>query len=86
MYEAVHAQNENVSEKTIIPPPDWEALIEQIASDVVTEHTPAQILKVRGKMYDLLVHCIPPTIILKVRLLLSFHAFLNEVANLAIRH
>ncbi|KAL9054669.1 MAG: hypothetical protein Q9162_004035 [Coniocarpon cinnabarinum] len=65
MYEACHAQNENVTEKTIIPPPDWEALIEQIASDIVAEHTPAQILKVRAKLYDLLTHCIPPTIILK---------------------
>lgn len=52
-----------------MPPPDWEALIEQVADDIVKEHTPAQILKVRGKMYDLLTHCIPPTLILKVGLL-----------------
>jgi replication factor C subunit 3/5 len=31
----------------------------------VSEHTPAQILKVRAKLYDLLTHCIPPTTILK---------------------
>lgn len=29
------------------------------------EHTPQRILFVRAKLYDLLTHCIPPTIILK---------------------
>ncbi|EON68028.1 replication factor C subunit 5 [Coniosporium apollinis CBS 100218] len=65
MYEAVHAQNEDVNERTPIPPPDWEALIEQIASEIVAEHSPARILQVRAKLYDLLTHCIPPTTILK---------------------
>ncbi|KAI9725973.1 MAG: Replication factor C (RF-C) subunit [Chrysothrix sp. TS-e1954] len=65
MYEAVHAQNEVVNEKTQIPPPDWEVLIEQIANDIVNEHTPARLLLVRGKFYDLLTHCIPATTILK---------------------
>jgi len=54
-----------VSEKTPIPPPDWEALIAQIADDIVAEHTPARILQVRAKLYDLLTHCIPATTILK---------------------
>lgn len=34
----------------------------------MAEHTPARILLVRAKMYDLLSHCIPPTTILKVYL------------------
>lgn len=29
------------------------------------EHTPARILQVRSKFYDLLTHCIPATTILK---------------------
>lgn len=66
MYEAVHAQNEQVSETTPIPPPDWEALISEIADDIMNERSPQQILVVRSKMYDLLTHCIPPTTILKV--------------------
>ena len=32
----------------------------------MAEHTPARILQVRAKLYDLLSHCIPPTTILKV--------------------
>ena len=55
-----------MTDKTPIPPPDWEALIAQIADDIMAEHTPAQILIVRAKLYDLLSHCIPPTTILKV--------------------
>jgi len=30
------------------------------------EHTPARILQVRAKLYDLLTHCIPATTILKM--------------------
>ncbi|KFA50265.1 hypothetical protein S40293_03327 [Stachybotrys chartarum IBT 40293] len=65
MYEAVHAQNEKVTDSTPIPPADWEALIAQIAKEIMEEHTPARILQVRAKLYDLLTHCIPPTTILK---------------------
>ncbi|KAH7407428.1 P-loop containing nucleoside triphosphate hydrolase protein [Cadophora sp. MPI-SDFR-AT-0126] len=65
MYEAVHAQNEKVTDTTPIPPPDWEALISQVASEILQEHSPARILQVRAKLYDLLTHCIPPTTILK---------------------
>lgn len=61
------SESERVSDKTLIPPPDWEALIAQIADDIMAEHTPARILQVRAKLYDLLSHCIPPTTILKVR-------------------
>ncbi|KAJ9428565.1 P-loop containing nucleoside triphosphate hydrolase protein [Fusarium oxysporum] len=65
MYEAVHAQNEKVTDSTVIPPADWEALIGQIAKEILEEHSPARILQVRSKLYDLLTHCIPPTTILK---------------------
>ena len=58
--------SETVDADTTIPPPDWEALIAQIANDIVAEHTPARILEVRAKLYDLLTHCIPATTILKV--------------------
>lgn len=65
MLEAVYAQNETVTDNTPIPPPDYEALIAQIADDIMAEHTPACILQVRAKFYDLLSHCIPPTTVLK---------------------
>ncbi|KAI5815688.1 P-loop containing nucleoside triphosphate hydrolase protein [Pyronema omphalodes] len=66
MLEAVYAQNEIVKDDTPIPPPDYEALISQIADEVLAEHTPARIMQVRSKLYDLLTHCIPATVILKL--------------------
>jgi replication factor C subunit 3/5 len=32
---------------------------------VLQEQTPDRVMLVRGKFYELLTHCIPPTIILK---------------------
>lgn len=58
--------SENVTDKTLIPPPDWEALIAVIADEVLGECSPARILQVRARFYDLLSHCIPATTIIKV--------------------
>jgi replication factor C subunit 3/5 len=58
--------SDQVTEKTAIPPPDWEALISQIADEILAERSPARILQVRAKLYDLLTHCIPASTILKV--------------------
>ena len=65
MLEAVYAQHPEPSEKTPIPPLDWEVLIEQIARDIVRERSAAMILQTRAKLYDLLTHCIPATMVLK---------------------
>jgi replication factor C subunit 3/5 len=59
-------RSDQISDKTPIPPPDWEALIEVIAKEMIEERSPARILQVRAKLYDLLTHCIPATTILKV--------------------
>lgn len=64
MLTAHHS--EKVTDKTPVPPPDWESLVAQIADEVMAEHTPARLLQVRAKLYDLLSHCIPPTTVLKV--------------------
>ena len=61
-------RSESPKDETPIPPPDWEALISQVANDIIREHTPGMILQVRAKLYDLLTHCIPATTILKVRM------------------
>jgi replication factor C subunit 3/5 len=58
--------SDQVTEKTTIPPPDWEALISQIADEILAERSAARILQVRAKLYDLLTHCIPASTILKV--------------------
>lgn len=65
MLEAVYATNPDPTNNTPIPPPDWEVLISQIADDILAERSPRQILLVRGKLYDLLTHCIPPSTVIK---------------------
>ncbi|PYH44227.1 uncharacterized protein BP01DRAFT_416723 [Aspergillus saccharolyticus JOP 1030-1] len=65
MFEAIYAQNEKVTDNTPIPPPDWEALIAQTADEILAERSPAQLLRVRSRLYDLLTHCIPATTIIK---------------------
>ncbi|KAJ5173578.1 uncharacterized protein N7500_001509 [Penicillium coprophilum] len=51
MFESIYAQNEKVTDKTLIPPPGLGG--------------PSRLLHVRARLYDLLTHCIPPTTILK---------------------
>ncbi|KAK9477370.1 P-loop containing nucleoside triphosphate hydrolase protein [Lipomyces japonicus] len=68
MLEAVYSQNETLTETTLIPPPDWEVVINSIADDIIQEHTAARILKIRAKLYQLLSHCIPAQVVLKTLL------------------
>jgi len=49
----------------LIPQPDWENFIGTIATMMISEQSPKQLLAVRGKFYELLVHCIPPSEIIK---------------------
>lgn len=65
IHQVLIPLSEKVTDQTPIPPPDWEALISLIADEIMAEHSPARILQVRAKLYDLLTHCIPPTTILK---------------------
>jgi len=58
-----------------IAKPDWETYCHKVADLIVGEQTPARVMEVRAKFYELLSHCIPPTIILKVN---------NSVATLKI--
>ncbi|KAI8328885.1 replication factor C subunit 5 [Chlamydoabsidia padenii] len=44
---------------------DWEVMICGIAKDIVDEQSPAKLLAIRKKLYELLTHCIPSPLILK---------------------
>ncbi|KAG5221644.1 Replication factor [Salix suchowensis] len=48
-----------------IAKPDWETYCHKVADLIVQEQTPARVMEVRAKFYELLSHCIPPTVILK---------------------
>lgn len=44
---------------------DWELYISEIAGDILGEQSAKRLYLVRGKLYELLVNCIPPEIILR---------------------
>jgi replication factor C subunit 3/5 len=42
---------------------DWEVYLKQTAQSILQEQTPRKLLEVRGRLYELLTHCIPPDLI-----------------------
>lgn len=78
--EALHTQDPaftSISPNTkegldTIPRPDWEKYCSQVAEKILSEQSPERLLEVRGSLYELLVHCIPPTLVISVKAFLSF--------------
>ena len=46
---------------------DWTSHTKNIAGMIAREQSPANVLAIRAILYDLLNHCIPPYMIMKVR-------------------
>lgn len=65
IFEAMHAQSSSISPSTLIPPPDWEVVVSKIADDIVKSRSVETLMTIRTVLYDLLAHCIPPTVVLK---------------------
>ncbi|BAU01826.1 replication factor C subunit 3 [Vigna umbellata] len=64
-FETCRVQQYPFTNKQTIPPMDWEEHISEIASDIMKEQSPKRLFLVRGKIYDLLINCIPPEMVLK---------------------
>ncbi|KAL4350859.1 hypothetical protein AHAS_Ahas10G0184100 [Arachis hypogaea] len=72
-FETCRVQQYPFTNKQAIPPMDWEEYISEIPSDIMKEQSPKvshtympyRLFLVRGKVYELLINCIPPEIILK---------------------
>jgi len=63
MAEGCKVQQPVMSAGQQIQELDWEIYLRETASLIVQEQTPRRLLEVRGRMYELLSHCIPPEII-----------------------
>lgn len=63
--EALKTQSPDLSGDLTIAKPDWETYCHKVADMIIQEQTPARVMDVRAKFYELLTHCIPPGIILK---------------------
>ncbi|KAI0511322.1 hypothetical protein KFK09_011951 [Dendrobium nobile] len=64
-FETCRVQQYPFTVNQAIPPLDWEQYVSEICSDIMKEQSPKRLFQVRGKIYELLVNCIPPEIILK---------------------
>lgn len=58
--------NNVLSGDSDIPEPDWEVYLKETAHLIIQEQSPKRLLEVRGRLYELLTHCIPPDVIFKV--------------------
>ncbi|KXN86052.1 Replication factor C subunit 5, partial [Leucoagaricus sp. SymC.cos] len=65
VMEALRMQSPSLTGPLAIAKPDWETYCHKVADLIVGEQSPARIMEVRSKFYELLSHCIPPTVILK---------------------
>lgn len=65
-----------------IAKPDWETYCHKVADLIIQEQSPARVMEVRAKFYELLSHCIPPTVILKVCPFYLFNALVQLMLTL----
>ncbi|KAI0787845.1 P-loop containing nucleoside triphosphate hydrolase protein [Fomes fomentarius] len=66
VLEALKMQNTDLEASALsIAKPDWETYCHKVADMIVAEQSPAQVMEVRKKLYELLSHCIPPSVVLK---------------------
>eukprot|EP00112_Aurelia_sp_Birch-Aquarium-sp1_P002481 Seg1275.8 transcript_id=Seg1275.8/GoldUCD/mRNA.D3Y31 product="Replication factor C subunit 3" protein_id=Seg1275.8/GoldUCD/D3Y31 len=65
MCEACRVQQYPFTPDQPIQEPDWEIYLQQTASAIIEQQNPKRLLEVRGRLYELLVHCIPADIIIK---------------------
>jgi hypothetical protein len=47
-----------------IPRPDWEVYIDKLAGVIAKEQSPDKLLEARAMLYELLVHLIPPSVVI----------------------
>jgi replication factor C subunit 3/5 len=69
MMEACHVQHRNngniLTKDMPVQKTDWELYISQLAAEIVKEQSPQRLAAAREKLYELLVNCIPASVILK---------------------
>lgn len=83
--EALHVQNDTWVDASV-PLPDWETYIGNLAKAIVQAQSPDQLLKARGMLYELLVHCIPPSLILATLARRLLELTVDESAKASVVH
>ncbi|CAE6535774.1 unnamed protein product [Rhizoctonia solani] len=65
VLEAMKMQSPDLNATTQIVKPDWETYCYKVADLILQEQSPQRVMDIRAKIYELLSHCIPPTVIMK---------------------
>lgn len=65
VQSCVRADRPDFSQKVTVAQPDWETYCERTGDMILGEQSPAALLAVRGRLYELLVHAIPASLIFK---------------------
>ena len=63
--EACKVHQYPFTENQSVQLPDWQLFVHALSNDILSEQSPKQLLKIRGKLYELLANCIPPDLIMK---------------------
>lgn len=66
MCQTCWVHQQTLSPNQEIMEPDWEIYLRETANLIVSEQTPARLLEVRQRIYELLTRCIPSGLIMKV--------------------
>jgi len=65
VFEALKMQSPSLDGPLTIAKPDWETYCYKVADMIIKDQSPSQVMEIRAKLYELLSHCIPATVILK---------------------
>lgn len=66
VFEAMKMQKPDLSGSVDVAKPDWETYCASVAESILQEQSAQRLLEVRAKIYELLSHCIPPGVVMKV--------------------
>ncbi|KIP11197.1 hypothetical protein PHLGIDRAFT_21849 [Phlebiopsis gigantea 11061_1 CR5-6] len=64
VFEALKMQT-GLNGPITIAKPDWETYCHKVGDMIIQEQSPQRVMEVRTKLYELLSHCIPPSVVLK---------------------
>eukprot|EP00128_Syssomonas_multiformis_P017304 Colp12_sorted_trinity150504_noHs@35322 len=64
MLEASKVQQYPFTGSQKVQSADWEVYVRETANKILEQQSPQRLLEVRGRIYELLTHCIPPEVII----------------------
>lgn len=65
VLETLHVQSPDFSQKVSVAQPDWQTYCERTGDMILGEQSPSALLAVRARLYELIVHAIPASLIFK---------------------